>query len=205
MTRWRIKCFIIIITSSILMAQNGPDTLICTEVEVESMEEYQELLDFGCSLGCAIGWDFDATSTLESHGNNTYGPGNLEDGDQGTAWVEGAEGYGIGETITIIFDTPEEMENLNFDGIDFLNGYTKSATLWEYNSRVKTFKVWHNDDFLFCIRLLDTDWPQRVNFSPDHTIYLNPGDKVYLEIADVFEGRKYEDTAISEMNLYGAH
>ena len=100
---------------------------------------------------------------------------------------------------------PDEMENLNFDGIDFMNGYTKSATAWEYNSRVKLFKVWQNETFLFYIRLLDTNWPQRVDFYPDHTVYLNPGDIVYLDIVEIFEGRKYEDTAITEMNLYGAH
>lgn len=204
--KWlRDTCCIVILIAVPLLAQNGQDTLYCTETNVESMEEYQELLDFGCSLGCAIGWVFDATSNLEAQGDNTYSPKNLQDGDFTTAWVEGANGYGLGESIIIVFDMPEEMENLNFDGIDFINGYAKSATSWEYNSRVKTFKVSQNDDFLFCIQLLDTDWPQRVNFSPNHTIYLNPGDIVYLDIVEVYEGRKYEDTAITEINLYGAH
>jgi len=195
----------IFITSAMLLAQNTSDTLYCTEVEVESMEEYQEMLDFGCSLGCAIGWDFDVSSYLEPQGDNTYGPENLGDCDFSTAWIEGEEGYGISESIIISFDMPEEMENLNFDGIDFINGYAKSATAWEHNSRVKTFKVWLNETFQFYIRLLDTAWPQQATFYPDHTIYLNPGDIVYLDIVDVYEGRKYEDTAITEMNLYGAH
>jgi hypothetical protein len=194
--------FIVIIP---LFAQNGSDTLYCEEVNVESMEEYQELLDFGCSLGCAIGWDFDATSYLEPQGDNTYDALNMMDADLSTAWVEGAEGYGVGESIMIFFEMPEEMENLNFDGIDFINGYAKTPTAWEYNSRVKTFKVWQNEEFLFYIRMLDTDWPQRVNFSPDHTVYLNQGDVVYLDIVEIYEGRKYDDTAITEMNLYGAH
>ena len=204
MQRVLIVCISIVVMMP-LLAEGDSDTLYCEEVEIASMEEYQELLDFGCSLGCAIGWEYDVSSFLQAQGDNTYGPENLGDCNFTTAWVEGEEGYGISESIVITFDMPEQMEDLNFDGIDFINGYAKSATSWENNGRVKIFKMWQNETFLFYIQLLDTDWPQRVNFAPDHTVYLNPGDIVYLDIMEVYEGRKYEDTAITEMNLYGAH
>jgi hypothetical protein len=200
-----ICSFIIFLLCTSAPAQTALDTLYCEEVDVESIKEYKEMLEFGCSLGCAVGWKYDATSVLETQGDNSYGPENLADCDFNTAWVEGAEDYGIGEEIIINFDMPEQMENLNFDGIDFVNGYAKTSDTWSANSRVRTFKVWLNNEPLFYITLKDTDWPQTIRFNEEHIIYLNPGDIVSLEIVDIYAGKKYKDTAITEMNLFGAH
>lgn len=196
---------IILLGLSMLAAQNGPDTLYCTEVDIESLDEYGDMITGGCNLGCAIGWSYDVSSYLESHSEITYGPENLCDGNLQTAWVEGADGHGIGEEIIITFDIPDEIENINFDGIEFINGYTKTPGIWEKNSRVKTFKVWFNEELLFYIHALDSDWPQTIHFGEKHTIYLNQGDVVYLEIAEVYPGSKYTDTAITEMTLHGGH
>ncbi len=197
------SCILTLLSSSQLMAQT--DTLYCKEVEVDSIEEYVELLTFGCSLGCAIGWSYNTTSFLSKQGENTYEPANLGDGDLTTAWVEDEDDYGIGVEILIDFDMAEQMENLNFDGIDFVNGYAKTPSVWANNSRIKTFKVWQNDAPLFYLELLDTDWPQNITFDDEHRIYLNPGDQIALEIIDIYPGKKYKDTAITEIHLYGAH
>jgi hypothetical protein len=200
-----MKKMILLLLFSLAAAQAALDTLFCQEVDIESIEEYRDLLLYGCSLGCAIGWEYSASSVLEPQGDNTYIPANLADCDFETAWVEGVDGYGIGEEIIINFQMDENIHDMNFDGIDIINGYTKTPATWINNTRVKTFRVWHNSEPVFCIELLDTDRPQTVSFIQGHTIYLDPGDIVYLEIIDIYPGDKYEDTAITEINLYGDH
>jgi hypothetical protein len=62
--------------------------------------------------------------------------------------------------------------------------------------------VSHNDRFLFELALADTIAPQMFSFKD---ITIRPGDRVKLTILDVYPGEKFDDTAISEINLYGAH
>ena len=57
--------------------------------------------------------------------------------DPRTAWVEGEEGYGIGEYIESTGDNRIWSGTL----IVILNGFQKSIKLWKKNSRVKTVKV----------------------------------------------------------------
>ena len=64
-----------------------------------------------------------ATSTLDS---NRYSSRNLMDTQLDRAWVEGAEGYGIGETMTFYFanHSPRVTE------VCIHNGYTKTDRTW---------------------------------------------------------------------------
>ena len=86
--------------------------------------------------------------------------------------------------------------------MDIVNGYAKNKRSWSANARVKTLRLYHNQKPKFLIRLQDTKIPQHVSFSE---ILINAGDIVVLEIVDIYPGAKYQDTAISEINLYGAH
>ena len=55
---------------------------------------------YGCSFycGCEIG-EQKASSTLKQQGKQNYKASNIHDLDYSTTWVEGAEGYGIGEWV----------------------------------------------------------------------------------------------------------
>lgn len=66
--------------------------------------------------------------------NKRYGSQNLVDGNNATAWVEGAEGSGVGEFIYFVL--PDSSRFINV-----YNGYCKSKSLWEQNNRVKRMKV----------------------------------------------------------------
>ena len=160
-------------------------------------------LNGGCSLGCAIGWTLDATSSLPTHDTITYVPDNMNDGNRNTAWVEGSKDFGIGEKIIIRFDTTEHVPGVSFYCLTLTNGYAKSEALWADNSRVKKMKLIKNGKPLFYIHLLDTMIPQSIRWN--YQLMLASGDVIELEIVDVYKGRKWKDTAISDLSLMGAH
>lgn len=170
---------------------------------IESVADYEDQLSAGCSLGCAIGWSYQTSTTLAASGAIRYGAINLGDASLSTAWVEGAPGYGVGEAITIIFGAlPELGEGVGFRGLEIVNGYAKNEKTWRENSRVKRLSVALNGRFLFELDLADTRAPQAFSFKD---IIIRSGDRVKLTILDVYRGEKFADTAISEINLYGAH
>ena len=62
-----------------------------------------------------------ASSTLQSKQPGRYSVKNAFDGDSTTAWVEGVEGDGAGQSITVEF-----LENVAVKGFLLFPGYTKS-------------------------------------------------------------------------------
>lgn len=170
---------------------------------IESVNAYEERLGGGCSLGCAIGWRYQASSTLQGQGNNSYAASNLGDARLASAWVEGREGHGEGEAITITFaGLPGDERSYPFRGIELVNGYAKNEPVWRANARVKRLAITLNDVPLFELALADSMLPQRFNFDD---IPVKPDDRLTLTIIEVYPGERWADTALSEINLYGAH
>jgi len=132
-----------------------------------------------------------ASSTLANQGKYNYDIKNINDDDPMTAWVEGKADYGIGEFFEI------KAAGIN----TIYNGYQSSPKSWIENSRVKKFKVYKNNVALCYLEL--TDEMGRQSFElPGHNNY-NP-EKEYIfkfEILDVYKGSKWQDVAISEINL----
>ncbi|MEO0559627.1 MAG: hypothetical protein AAF170_15745 [Bacteroidota bacterium] len=158
-------------------------------------------LFLGCSLACAVGWRTTASSTLPASGTNTYTTENLSDGTATTAWVEGVSGTGIGERLRFVILSVDTEAPIPFWGIDLVNGYAKSADLWEKNARVKTFRLWVDGEAHHTLELADVMRPQSFGFD----LEVRSGSLVELEIREVYPGSRYADTAISELVLHGAH
>ena len=189
-------------------AQGTRDTLACDVIHLSTKgdwEDYLGGLERGCSLACAFGWTIQPTSTLESQGGNSYSTKNLSDAKLETAWVEGAPGYGVGVELHITFDAKPYNDTVPLWGFEFVNGYAKDKETWMANSRVKYLNVLHNNVVMFTIRLADTDSPQEIRLDAKHTIQLAYGDSVTLVIAGAYPGKRFKDTALSEINLQGAH
>ncbi|CAN7451040.1 hypothetical protein LJR030_004652 [Rhizobium sp. LjRoot30] len=131
------------------------------------------------------------SSILEPQLGSRYGSVNLTDGRGSTAWVEGAAGDGIGEYIAIEFDAP-----VSISGMEVANGYGKNADLFEKNSRVRNFSLSTSRGDRQSIALRDErDW-QTIGMSlPEKTKWL------VLTISSVYPGWKYQDTAISGLDL----
>jgi hypothetical protein len=71
---------------------------------------------------------------------NTYHAANAIDGKRATAWIEGADGPGIGEWIRFDFD-----REINLHRILWQPGYFKSPAIWNQNNRLATVRAEFSD------------------------------------------------------------
>lgn len=140
-----------------------------------------------------------ATSQLNDTADKTYSPSNLIDGNPATAYVEGAEGTGVGESLTFQFGlTPYYITE-----IVWAPGYQASEDLLEKNGyptdlTFKTEEVSHGIEAVpspLCIG-------STVTFALPEPMYVD-ADGVEMIIENAEAGTTYEDTCISEMEFYG--
>ena len=111
------------------------------------------------------------------------------DGNRATAWVEGDEEDGIGQTITLHFGRERSLV-----GFEIINGYDKDQKIWSANSRVETVEASTGDGQVQEITLKDVRGASRFDFdAPIETSWLR------LTVNSVYPGAKYRDTAISEL------
>lgn len=129
----------------------------------------------------------EATSCLSEY-DMTHSAERIHDGTLEQAWVEGAEGQGIGESVTVYFDDYYVIHNLIINA-----GYQKSEELYYKNSRPYILKVYYSDGGTELIELADFYGTQNIVLS-----YGAATNSIELEIESVYEGNKYQDTVISE-------
>jgi hypothetical protein len=134
---------------------------------------------------------FCASSVLAPAHGNTYGPRNLADGDNNTAWVEGSDGQGVGEFVVLEFDSPRTIR-----GLTLRNGYDKSPDIFDKNSRVKDIELRFSSGDSIDATLKDAPGPQHVTL--DQPI---KAKWIELIIRSVYPGSKYSDTAINELSV----
>lgn len=132
-----------------------------------------------------------ASSVLQSETKKSYSPLNLLDNDLTTNWQEGEEGYGEGTVLTFSFDGP-----VTLSGMEIVNGNGVSEKKYLANSRPKdivirmgTKKVQYT--------LADQFGKQLISLSPELEI-----DELDITIDSVYEGAKYTDTCISDINFF---
>jgi len=175
---------------------------------LEGKEDYWEILGAGCSWYCGGGLDtLSTSSSLKSFKKIKYSAFNAHDLNYKTAWVEGVDGYGIGEFLMYHF--PPESPRIT--KIIIINGYVKSEKTWRENSRVKKLKMYLNDELFAILNLKDSREKQEFSFKPignsereDFAILkTKPWWTMKFEIAEVYEGEKYDDTAITEIYFDG--
>ena len=132
-----------------------------------------------------------ASSVLAPAQGNIYGPRNLTDGDDKTAWVEGNSGQGLGEFVVLEFDSTRPVR-----GLTIRNGYDKSPDIFAKNSRVKDIELRFSSGDSIEVTLKDQPGPQHVELS-------QPINAKWIEliIRSVYPGSKYSDTAINELSV----
>jgi hypothetical protein len=199
-----MKTILIFLLSLLLSAVSSlAQTRLPTfDAHVFGGETWQEIEDVTeCGFHCAnFSVTERASSSLPSRTKLKYGAKQAQDSEVDTAWVEGSEGYGIGEFLEYIITTPQS--DLKVTGLSILNGYRKSKESWHDNSRVKQLKLYVNGKPYGMIKLKDSYNYQAVEIG---TVKLKPNGKTTLrfEIMEVYRGRKYSDTAITEIELQG--
>lgn len=194
---WRRKC---------TLSQQEVDSIkICDASEVLDFEDYFDVLTGGCSWYCGGGMDtLSASSELAPQGTLTYSARNAHDLSSRTAWVEGAPGPGIGEYLLYHFPP----ENPRVTTITIINGYARTAKAWRENSRVKRLLMYLNDEPFARLNLEDSRHEQLFKFEPmghmdRDNLATKPWWTMKFEIVEVYEGEKYDDTAITEIYFDG--
>jgi hypothetical protein len=142
-----------------------------------------------CSLDGRI--RYCVSSVLAAQGKNSYRAANLIDGNSETAWVEGRSDDGLGEWIVIDFTQPQTLGSVRLQ-----NGYTKNADIYDKNGRVRDIEIILSNGQTLRQTLKDSDATQTIRLERAQQIRW-----LQLKIISVYPGRKYRDTAISELRV----
>ncbi|MEY9466414.1 hypothetical protein ABH973_006827 [Bradyrhizobium ottawaense] len=129
------------------------------------------------------------SSMLKPQFGNSYGAANLFDASTGTAWVEGAAGNGVGEWITVEFETLRRVKSIHVQ-----NGYQKSPDIFAKNNRVRQIRVLFSGGESQNFILDDKLSAQLLTLRPQVSAYW-----MQFIIDDVWAGNKYTDTAITKL------
>ena len=138
----------------------------------------------------------EASSTLTG---GDYDVGNLLDEDLTTAWHEGAEGMGEGESVTFYFAEEELIY-----GLAFIPGYLKSSKLFIENGRPTKLRIDVGEMYMaVMIEEYEPDF-ESVSASMLYAEFPEPvyAKELMVTIVSAIWGEKYEDTGITEMYPY---
>lgn len=114
------------------------------------------------------------------------------DGSLDTAWAEGVPGYGVGQSITLVFDGEYQVS-----GLQIWAGYHKSEDLFYKNARPQQIRVILTGGMEMTYSLQDVMGKQTLYFDTPAVT-----DAVTILIDSVYPGTVYEDTVISEISLF---
>ena len=134
-----------------------------------------------------------ANTVLKSQSGNSYGPANLFDGRDSTAWVEGAKGDGAGSWL--VFDFGAEV---TVDRLKIANGYNKNRDIFGKNGRLRDIRVEFSGGERFDLTLPDGPDTAAFDLGPF------PATWMRLEILSVYRGWKYTDTCLNEVRIEGS-
>lgn len=188
---------------------------------------YSDWQWMGCSSWCGVE-DFEVTVEASSElasANGRYSAEHVLVQNRDAAWVEGVDGYGIGESIAYRQSCttpdynkwktmrqgclmPENDGFMRYTEICIVNGYAKDQNTWEENGRIKRLNMYLEDKLYACLELADTILPQYFTLPEEDIKVLSGGMiEVRFEIAEVYPGSVYEDTCLTGliMEFSGRH
>jgi hypothetical protein len=143
-----------------------------------------------------------ATSFLRSDWNKyneNYHPSYVLDGNPKTAWVEGVDGNGESERITIPL-TP--LKSASAVKLRIRNGYQKSDTLFTANAVPRNVTITARSSAR--VHGTEVELPYLTGWQ-EVIVELPEGfglDAVSLQIDSVYPGSKYQDTCISDIEVF---
>jgi len=131
-----------------------------------------------------------ASSVRESQGGNVFTPAKAIDGRKDTAWCEGADGPGLGESLTLKFDKPIRVATLKI-----LPGYFKSGDRWSQNNRIAEAHLILSDNRVVKVAFEDEMLERDISIGGD------PIESITIVIDKVYVGGDGLDTLISEIAI----
>lgn len=158
------------------------DTITCFIVTEEIFHTYAlqklEIQEVTCS------------SEYISKIGKDYGAYNVIDHDSSTAWQEGAQDAGIGQSITFRLKEPAIVSGMRIE-----NGKQSSEEDFYNNNRIALLRMFGEEKIT--IALEDVMGAQYIVF--ENPILM---DEIVLKIQSVYSGYKFNDTCVSEISLY---
>jgi hypothetical protein len=133
-----------------------------------------------------------SSELVGSKSGTRYVASRVLDGDPYTAWEEGAEGPGVGETLTVTLVGPMQVT-----GVDLIAGCGAKASAFKQNPRISRVEVELSDGTKSTADLKDVADFQTIPISGKTT-------SIKLKVLDVFKGAAFEDGCISEVEVNGA-
>lgn len=132
----------------------------------------------------------------EPEGERNYDVNNIKGVQSGPPWVEGVEGDGIGENITLTVHRP-----LPLDAIMIMPGYKSSddPNLWNTHNRVAELEITLNGEHAFTAAIPDEKFNELYPIPVRG--YTKPVTTVRLVIKAVHRGTSAGDTSISCVEL----
>lgn len=175
-------------TASEIVTENSSteETLVKQEENISDEPEQEEAPE----IRMQDVKDVSASSYL-SEKNIKHVPDLIMDGDTTTAWVEGVDGNGEGESITFTLGDLYAVSD-----IKIWNGYQKSEDLYYKNARPAELELEFSDGSTERISLQDTS-----SGFQEFALERHVTSYVKVKIISTYEGSKYEDTVISEIEL----
>jgi hypothetical protein len=187
---------------------------LSVKFDMEPMLEHEDMLARIQQSKYKGSFKFSASSTLPDQGSKHYGVANLTDGKLDTAWCEGKDGNGVGESLQVIVSPDPSTDRGGLWALAIAPGYASSAKSWTSNGRAKSFKVsLCNSDSVQTLSVKPTSWNHSLQLLEPQEYHdgkmvetvqdlLREQKAVCLNIsfASVEEG-KYADACISELHF----
>lgn len=135
----------------------------------------------------------------------TYEPEHIIDGDYTTAWIEGKDTLGIGESVSLEFGEIDRIKRMLI-----YNGFLNTKYRYAVNGKVTRLLAEFSDGTSKTIEVNIISVPEdKVPFgkdemSPTEIVFDVPisAKNVKLTVLDAVAGTKYNDVAISEVEIY---
>jgi len=125
-------------------------------------------------------------------GKDLFAPRKAIDGDWATCWAEAAQGPGVGEWIRVLWLTQEVPTY-----VSVLPGWAKNKARWENNPRIKVAEIVLSNGYRQDAHFEDKMQMQMVALNNSQ-----PADWLKIVIQEVYPGKRFEDTSISEIKVF---
>ena len=142
----------------------------------------------------------DASSALQS-GDTSFAAANAFDNDTSTAWCEGVDGLGLGETLMVSLRSNTEIARIEVDA-----GFYKDDRTLNNNGRPRKITV--SSDRGWSREVVFAHQPNRehtlpkINVAPSRVDDLGPATTLTFRLDEADAGRITEDVCISRIVLY---